>query len=104
MTKAQFIDSLSQTLGQSKQDSERVLDAVVGTLKDALVRGEKLDLRGFGVFKVRESKARQARNPRTGEVLTIAAKKVAAFKPGKELAASLNPAPPSAEPSPEASS
>lgn len=97
MTKAQFIDSLSQSLGQSKQDSERVLDSVVGTLRDALVRGEKLDLRGFGIFKVRESKARQARNPRTGEVLTIAAKKVAVFKAGKELAASLNPVAPGGE-------
>jgi nucleoid DNA-binding protein len=91
MTKAQFIDALSQSLGQSKQDSERVLDAVVATLKDALQKGEKLDLRGFGVFKVRDTKARQARNPRTGETLSIPAKKVAAFKPGKELASLLNP-------------
>jgi nucleoid DNA-binding protein len=94
MTKAQFIESLSQSLGQSKQDSERVLDAVVGTLREAMLRGEKLDLRGFGIFKVRETKARQARNPRTGEVLMIAAKKVAAFKAGKELAAALNAPPP----------
>jgi len=91
MTKAQLIDALSQRLGQSKQDSERVLDAVLDTAKAALQQGEKLDLRGFGTFKLRESKARLARNPRTGETVNVPAKKVAAFKPSKELAALLNP-------------
>ena len=90
MTKAQFIDALSRSLGGTKQESERALDAVLQTLSDALQRGEKLDWRGFGVFKVRESKARQARNPRTGELIAVPAKKVATFKPGKELSASLN--------------
>ena len=52
-------------------------------LKQALQRGEKIDLRGLGVFKVRETKPRQARNPRTGEALSIPAKKAAVFKPGK---------------------
>ena len=59
-------------------------------LKQALQRGEKIDLRGLGVFKVRETKSRQARNPRTGEALSIPAKKAAVFKPGKELSALLN--------------
>jgi nucleoid DNA-binding protein len=59
-------------------------------LKQALQRGEKIDLRGLGVFKVRETKPRQARNPRTGETLSIAAKRTAVFKPGKELSTTLN--------------
>jgi len=90
VTKAQFIDALSRSLGGTKQESERALDAVLDTLGAALQRGEKLDWRGFGVFKVRESKARQARNPRTGEMVAVPAKKVAVFKPGKELSAALN--------------
>ena len=54
---------------RTKSESERVLEAVVDVLKQALQRGEKIDLRGLGVFKVRETKPRQARNPRTGEAL-----------------------------------
>ena len=91
MTKAQLIDALSQRLGQTKQESERALDAVLDTAKAALQQGEKLDLRGFGTIKLRESKARQARNPRTGETVAVPAKKVATFKPSKELSALLNP-------------
>jgi nucleoid DNA-binding protein len=90
MTKAEFVESLANTLNQTKSESERVLEAVVDVLKHALQRGEKIDLRGLGVFKVRETKPRQARNPRTGEALSIPAKKAAVFKPGKELSALLN--------------
>jgi integration host factor subunit beta len=91
MTKAQIIEAISQRLGQTKQESERVLDAVLETAKAGLQQGEKLDLRGFGTFKLRESKARLARNPRTGETVNVPAKKVATFKPSKELSALLNP-------------
>jgi DNA-binding protein HU-beta len=91
MTKSQFVDALAQTTGQTKQESERSLEAVLETLTTALKRGERIDWRGFGVFKVRDAKARQARNPRTGEMVSVPAKKVATFKPGKEFAASLNP-------------
>jgi nucleoid DNA-binding protein len=90
MTKAEFVESLATSLNQTKSESERVLEAVVDIIKQALQRGEKLDLRGLGVFKVRESKPRQARNPRTGESISIPARKAAVFKPGKELAALLN--------------
>jgi nucleoid DNA-binding protein len=90
MTKAEFVEALANTLNQTKSESERVLEAVVDVLKQALQRGEKIDLRGLGVFKVRETKPRQARNPRTGEALSIPAKKAAVFKPGKELSALLN--------------
>jgi nucleoid DNA-binding protein len=92
MTKAEFAESLAATLNQSRSESERVLGAVFDVLKQALQRGEKIDLRGLGVFKVRESKPRQARNPRTGEAISIPAKKAAVFKPGKELSALLNAA------------
>jgi nucleoid DNA-binding protein len=94
VTKVQFIDALSHKLGQSKQESERNLDVVLEIVADALRRGEKVDLRGFGSFKIRETKARQARNPRTGEAIAVPAKKVGVFKPSKELSALLNEAPP----------
>jgi nucleoid DNA-binding protein len=90
MTKAELVESLATTLGQTKSEGERVLEGVVTVIKQALESGEKIDLRGLGVFKVRESKARQARNPRTGEPISIPAKKTAVFKPGKELATLLN--------------
>jgi nucleoid DNA-binding protein len=69
---------------------ERPLEAVVEVIKKALERGEKIDLRGLGVFKVKESKPRIARNPRTGEPISIPAKKSATFKAGKELSTLLN--------------
>jgi len=90
MTKAEFVETLAGTLGQTKAESERILEAGVDVLKQALQRGEKIDLRGLGVFKVRETKPRQACNPRTGETLSIAAKRTAVFKPGKELSTTLN--------------
>ena len=90
MTKAQFVEALSQQLDQSKQASERLLDVVFKTVTDALQHGEKVDLRGFGTFKIRESKARQARNPRTGEAVAVPAKKIGTFKPSKELSELLN--------------
>jgi nucleoid DNA-binding protein len=98
VTKSEFVEALAQSLGQSKQESEQTLEAVLETLREALRRGEKLDMRGFGVFKVRESKARQARNPRTGETVSVPAKKVATFKPSKDFTAVLNT---EAEPNPQ---
>lgn len=91
MTKAEFVDNLAKRLECSKQESERVLDAVMSTLRSALVNGDKIDLRGLGAFKVRESKSRQGRNPKTGETILIPAKRTAAFRPGKELTVLLNP-------------
>ncbi len=90
MTKTEFVDALAQTLGRTKGESEKTLEAVVEVMKRSLQRGEKIDPRGLGVFKVRETKAREARNPRTGEKLLGPAKKVAVFKPGKDLGVLLN--------------
>jgi len=101
MTKAEFLDNLAKRLEVSKQESDRVLEAVLETLRSALVNGEKIDLRGLGSFKVRESKSRQGRNPKTGEAIVIPAKRSAAFKPGKELNTLLNQTDGSGTPSPE---
>lgn len=91
MTKAQLAAQLSTTLELNKTEAEKTIDAVFGAIGQALKDGEKLDIRGFGVFKVKDQAARTARNPRTGEAIAVPAKKVAAFKPSKDLAEVLNP-------------
>jgi nucleoid DNA-binding protein len=69
----------------TKKEAEQVLDAVLDSIGEALSRGESIDLRGFGSFRISEKKERQGRNPRTGETLTIAARRAAVFKPSREL-------------------
>ena len=90
MNRNKLIDQIADTTGSSKQDAEQIIDAVLGQIAEALRNGEKVDLRGFGSFQVSEKKERQGRNPRTGETMTIPAKKVAVFKASKELAERVN--------------
>ena len=75
-----------------EKETEQIcaFDAVLASITEALVKGEKVDLRGFGSFQVSGKKERQGRNPRTGEAMTIAARNVAVFKPSKELFGRLN--------------
>jgi nucleoid DNA-binding protein len=91
VTKAQLAEQLAPALELSKEKAEKTVEAVFAAIVKALKDGEKLDIRGFGNFKVKDQPARQARNPRTGEPIAVPAKKVAVFKPGKELAEALNP-------------
>jgi nucleoid DNA-binding protein len=90
VTKAQLAEQLAPALELSKEKAEKTVEAVFAAIVKALKDGEKLDIRGFGNFKVKDQPARQARNPRTGEAIAVPAKKVAVFKPGKELAEALN--------------
>lgn len=90
VTKNQLIDAVANTSGHTKKDLETVIDAVLEHVGEALSKGEKVDLRGFGSFVAREKKARQGRNPKTGETIEIAARKAVAFKPSKELAGKVN--------------
>jgi nucleoid DNA-binding protein len=85
MTKQQLIDTVSTKTGHGKGEVELVVDSVLGTIAETLQANERVDLRGFGSFVVKDKKARQGRNPRTGETITIAAKRDPGFKPGKEL-------------------
>jgi DNA-binding protein HU-beta len=93
MTKNNLIDHVTETTQGTKKDTERVIDAILTSITEALVKGEKVDLRGFGSFQVSGKKERQGRNPKTGEPLTIAARNVAVFKPSKELSGRLNGTP-----------
>ena len=81
---------MTQATQGTNNATERLIDAVLASITEALVKGEKVDLRGFGSFQVSAKKERQGRNPRTGETMTIAARNVAVFKPSKELSSRLN--------------
>jgi len=85
MKKADLVDAISAKSGAPKAQVQQLVEDVFDLMADALTRGEKIDLRGFGTFSVRESAARTGRNPQTGEPISIPARKNPAFKPGKEL-------------------
>lgn len=91
VTKAELADQLTPALELNKQEAEKVVDAVFAAVVNALATRQKLDIRGFGVFSVKDQPARQARNPRTGESVAVPAKRVAVFKPAKAIAEVLNP-------------
>lgn len=90
MTKAELVAEITKVTGSTKQDSERVLNGVFDSIKEALSKGEEVRLTGFGSFKVNGRAARTGRNPRTGQEIKIAASKVPAFRPGKELKDAVN--------------
>lgn len=90
MNKTELIDKIAAGAGLSKADSKKALDATVNAIKDALTAGDKIQLVGFGTFSVSERPAREGINPATKAKIKIAAKKVAKFKPGAELAKVVN--------------
>ena len=85
MTKTDLIAAVAAKSGLTKKDAEKAVSAVLETVTETLVSGEKVALVGFGTFEVRERAAREGKNPATGEVISIAASKVPAFKAGKAL-------------------
>ena len=90
MTKVDIVDHLFEKIGFSKKDSFEAVESVLETLKEALVRGEKVKISGFGNFVVKEKKARRGRNPQTGEDLTISERRVLTFKPSQILKVAIN--------------
>ena len=90
MNKTELIEKIAEASGLAKTDAKKALDATVAVIKDALVAGDKIALVGFGTFSVGDRPARTGINPATKEKITIAAKKVAKFKAGAELADALN--------------
>ena len=90
MNKTELVEKIAAGAGLSKSDAKKALDATVAAIKDALVAGDKIALVGFGTFSVSERPAREGVNPFTKEKITIAAKKVAKFKAGAELADAIN--------------
>mgnify|MGYP003397985997 FL=1 len=90
MNKTELIDKIAAGADISKADAKKALDATTNALKEALVAGDKIQLVGFGTFSVSERPAREGINPATKEKIQIAAKKVAKFKAGAELADAIN--------------
>jgi len=86
LTKADIIDSINVKTGTNRKDIHAVIDLFIEEIKTALTDGRVVELRGFGTFEIRVRKGRKkARNPKTGEPVSVNAHGVAAFRPGKEL-------------------
>jgi integration host factor subunit beta len=90
MTKAELVEDVARAAELTKKDAERLVEIVFESIIDTLNKGEKIELRGFGSFRVRERGARRGRNPKTGDPVDIPAKRVPYFKPGKELKELIN--------------
>ena|SRR5437879_4447544 len=102
MTKADLVEEVSRVTELTRKDSEVIVDTLFESVIKALKNGDKLEVRGFGSFRVRQRNARVGRNPKTGEKVEVPAKRVPYFKPSKELkdlindgTASTAPPPPS---------
>ncbi len=86
MNKTELVNAIAEKAQISKADAKKAVDAFVSTVTEALAGGDKIALVGFGTFSTAEKAARKGVNPATGATIEIAAKKVAKFKPGAELA------------------
>ncbi|MEC9492964.1 integration host factor subunit beta [Flexistipes sp.] len=86
MTKSQLIEKIvAENPNLTKKNIEYIVNNVFSNIKDALGNGDKVEIRGFGSFKVRDKKSKIGRNPKTGEQVKVPPKKVPYFKPGKEI-------------------
>ncbi|BDG62019.1 HU family DNA-binding protein [Caldinitratiruptor microaerophilus] len=85
MNKAELVSAVAEKAGLTKKDSEKAVNAFVESVKEALAKGDKVSLVGFGTFEVRERRPRKGRNPQTKAEITIPGGKAPAFKAGKEL-------------------
>src|ERR1700682_5972274 len=90
MTKAELVEDVAAAAELTKKDAERLVEIVFESIIESLNQGEKIELRGFGSFRVRERGARRGRNPKTGDPVSIPAKRVPYFKAGKELKELIN--------------
>ncbi len=87
MIKLDIVNQVADKTGVPKQKAEQVVDSLFNAMKEALAKGKRIELRGFGVFVVKPRKRGVGRNPRTGQEVPIPAGKTIRFKPGKELTA-----------------
>ena len=85
MNKTELVAAVAEKSGLTKKDAERVVNATIDTVVEAMVKGDKVSLSGFGIFEVKEREARVGRNPRTKETIQIPATRLPAFKASKTL-------------------
>ena len=90
MTKAVLVEEVVQVTDLTKKHAEVIVETVFRSIIDALHRGEKIELRGFGSFRLRQREPRKGRNPKTGDRVDVPPKQVPYFKPGKELKELIN--------------
>ncbi len=90
MKKVELVEAVATKTGLTKADSTRAIDAVFEAISNALAKGDKVPVAGFGTFAVSKRAAREGRNPRTGEKVTIAARKAVSFKAGTALKDAVN--------------
>ena len=85
MTKAELVEKVANQINLTKKQTEVVVNTVFSSITDSLAEGKKVELRGFGSFRIRQRNARVGRNPKSGEKVDVPSKKVPFFKAGKEL-------------------
>jgi len=91
MTKAELIEVLVERIDRlTKKEAELIVNTVLRSISNSLATGDKVELRGFGSFKVKGRRSRDGRNPKTGDKVQVEAKKVPYFKAGKELKERVN--------------
>ena len=93
MTKAALVEMVADVADVTKKRAEVIVETVFRSIAESLCRGEKVELRGFGSFRLRRREPHRGRNPRTGDRVDVPSKRVAYFKPGKELREQINPEP-----------
>ena len=93
MTKADLVEEVIRTSNVSKKHAEIIVNTVFASITDALRDDDKIELRGFGSFRVRKRRSRQGRNPKTGDHVEVPEKRIPYFKPGKELKDLINAMP-----------
>ncbi len=90
MTRADLIEEVSRVIEMTRTDSEVILEAILDGIARSLIVGDKVEIRGFGSFRIRERQGRIGRNPKTGVRVDVPAKRIPYFKPSKDLKALIN--------------
>lgn len=90
MTKAELVEEVAKSTQLTKKHAEIIVNTVFESIVDSLKDGEKIELRGFGSFRIRERGSRVGRNPKTGDKVEVPSKRIPYFKPGKQLKELLN--------------
>jgi integration host factor subunit beta len=85
MTKAELVEKVAEEINLTKKQTEVIVNILFNSITEALSQGDKVELRGFGSFRIRKRNPREGRNPKTGDTVHIPAKQVPFFKAGKEL-------------------
>lgn len=93
MNRSDLVQEVARVSGLTREVSDTIVTAVFERIIEALVKGERVELRGLGTFTIRQRRARVGRNPKTGARVNVPARRVPSFKIGKELQAILNPRP-----------